>query len=136
MEALYNNQTEQPAELVSWLEKTLENVENGLEHMRSFIARYEKMTEWVYQVSQQVEFAPLYEKKRQLFSIGFNLDDNRMTTSYYDLLASEARQTSYIAIARGEIPVKHWYTLGRSLTVVDRYKGLVSCQNKSGIKNL
>ena len=126
MEALYNNQTEQPAELVSWLEKTLENVENGLEHMRSFIARYEKMTEWVYQVSQQVEFAPLYEKKRQLFSIGFNLDDNRMTTSYYDLLASEARQTSYIAIARGEIPVKHWYTLGRSLTVVDRYKGLVS----------
>ena len=66
------------------------------------------------------------KKKRQLFSIGFNLEENRLSNSYYDLLASEARQTSYIAIARGEVDPKHWKVLGRSLTVVDRYKGLVS----------
>lgn len=126
MDTFDKNLIEQSEEILSWLENVLRNVEEGLEHMRKFIPRYEKMDKWIYNVTQQVEFAPLYEQRRQLFSIGFNLDDNRMTNSYYDLLASEARQTSYIAIARGEVPVKHWYMLGRSLTVVDKYKGLVS----------
>ena len=54
------------------------------------------------------------------------MDDKKITNSYYDLLASEARQASYIAIARGEVPPKHWFMLGRLLTVVDRYQGLVS----------
>jgi hypothetical protein len=73
-----------------------------------------------------MKFLPLYDKKKQLFSIGYNFEDNKLTNSYYDLLASEARLTSYIAIAKGEIPVTHWFKMGRALTVVGRYKGLVS----------
>jgi hypothetical protein len=42
------------------------------------------------------------------------------------LLASEARQTSYLAVARGEVSPKHWFRLGRTLTIVDKYKGLIS----------
>lgn len=72
------------------------------------------------------DFTPLYAEKRELFSIGFNLEDNKRTNSHYDLLASEARQTSYICIARGEVPPEHWFRMGRALTSVDGYKGLVS----------
>lgn len=77
-------------------------------------------------IADETAFAPLYDEKKQLFSIGFNIEENRLTSSYYDLLASEARQTSFLAIARGEVGVKHWFKLGRSLTASDGYRGLVS----------
>ncbi len=72
------------------------------------------------------KFLPLFDSKRQLFSIGYNGDEGLLIKSYYDLLASEARIASYIAIARGEVAKKHWFRLGRKLTRVDNHKGLVS----------
>lgn len=71
-------------------------------------------------------FAPLFNRKRQLFSIGYNVEEGALTKSYYDLLASEARLASYIAVARGEVDNKHWFRLGRKLTQVEGQKGLVS----------
>ncbi|MFA5881448.1 MAG: glucoamylase family protein, partial [Eubacteriales bacterium] len=71
-------------------------------------------------------FIPLFDPKRQLFSIGYNVEEGSLTKSYYDLLASEARLASYIAIARGEVDKKHWFRLGRKLTQVGGYKGLAS----------
>ena len=73
-----------------------------------------------------VQFRPLYNEKKKLFSIGYNLEESKRTDSYYDLLASEARLASYIAISNGEIPSAHWFSMGRTLTVVGKYKGLVS----------
>lgn len=93
---------------------------------QQFNERYNLLIDRIDALSSATRFSSLYDEKRQLFSIGYSIDDNKMTNSYYDLLASEARQTSYIAIARGEVPPKHWFTLGRSLTVVDHFKGLVS----------
>ena len=73
-----------------------------------------------------VDFSLLYDKKKNVFSIGYNLEEGRITNSYYDLLASEARQISFLAVARHEAPVKHWFSLGRSLTKLNHDKGLVS----------
>jgi cellobiose phosphorylase len=120
------NQDENFLELDNWLKEVRVLVEEGERQVKEFILRYEGMIDRINLMSENTLFAPLYEKKRQLFSVGFNIEDNRLSNSYYDLLASEARQTSYIAIARSEVPPKHWYMLGRSLTIVDRYKGLVS----------
>ena len=72
------------------------------------------------------DFSKLYSEKNKLLSIGFNLEDNKMTDSYYDFLASEARQASLVAIAKKDIPVKHWNNLSRTLTTLNGYKGLVS----------
>lgn len=72
------------------------------------------------------KFVPLFDPKRQLFSIGYNVEEGMLTKSYYDLLASEARLASYIAVARGEVDNKHWFRLGRKLTKVEGYRGLVS----------
>lgn len=72
------------------------------------------------------DFTKLYDEKNRLFSIGFNVEENKLTDSYYDLLASEARQTSFVAIAKKDINIKNWYTLSRTLTTLNRYKGLIS----------
>lgn len=87
---------------------------------------FKELTERVQALVEAMKFNPLYDEQRQLFSIGFNVEEGRLTKSYYDLLASEARQASYIAIARGEVSPKHWTRLGRKLVRVGRYKGLIS----------
>lgn len=60
-----------------------------------------------------MDFNFLYDSSRHLLTIGYNLDDFRCDTSYYDLLASEARLGTYTAIALGQLPQQAWFALGR-----------------------
>jgi cyclic beta-1,2-glucan synthetase len=73
-----------------------------------------------------MDFRFLYDEPRKLFSIGFRPADGTLDASCYDLLASEARLTSFIAIAKGEVPSSHWFRLGRALTPVGRGSALIS----------
>ena len=75
---------------------------------------------------KNTDFSVLYNEKIKLLSIGFNIEENQLVDSYYDFLASEARQASIIAIAKKDIPEKHWNILSRTLTTLGKYKGLVS----------
>ena len=52
--------------------------------------------------------------KRQLFSIGYDIESDTLGKSYYDLLASEARQASFVAIAKGDVHQTHWFKLRKS----------------------
>jgi len=74
----------------------------------------------------QTDFSKLFCRETKLFSIGFNLEENKLTDSYYDFLASEARQASLIAIAKRDVPAKHWNALSRTITIFKDYKGLIS----------
>ncbi len=74
----------------------------------------------------ETEFGFLFDPTRKLFSIGYRVADGSLDPSYYDLLASEARTTSFLAIAKGDVPVEHWFHLGRALTPVGRGSALVS----------
>ena len=80
----------------------------------------------VTKLIQDTDFSKLYSISHRLFSIGFNIEDNKLTDSYYDLLASEARQASLIAIAKKDVPSKHWNSLSRTLTILNNKKGLIS----------
>lgn len=71
-------------------------------------------------------FSVLYDYEHHIFSIGFNIEENKLTDSYYDLLASEARQASLVAIAKKDVPVKHWNSLSRTITTLNGYSGLIS----------
>ena len=82
-------------------------------------------------IIQNTDFSILYSKEHQIFSIGFNVEENKLTDSYYDLLASEARQASLIAIAKKDVPVKHWNALSRTLTILGKHKGLISWSGTS-----
>ncbi len=87
-----------------------------------YIVLIDKLSEFI----GQMQFGPLFDNKRQLFYIGYSVDDGHPSKSYYDLLASEARQASYIAIAHNEVERRHWVRLGRKMTIADGSKGLVS----------
>ena len=63
-----------------------------------------------------VEFEFLYNKPAQLLSIGYNVSEHRLDPGCYDLLASESRLASFVAIAQGKLPQKHWFMLGRLLS--------------------
>ena len=63
-----------------------------------------------------MDFRPLYDAETRTFYIGYNLDSNRLDQHHYDLLASEARLASYFAIAKRDVPVEHWFHLGRPIT--------------------
>lgn len=78
------------------------------------------------QMIDETDFRVLYSEEQRLFSIGYNIEENKLTDSYYDLLASEARQASLVAIAKKDIPAKHWNNLSRTMTVLKNYKGLIS----------
>jgi cyclic beta-1,2-glucan synthetase len=69
---------------------------------------------------EEMDFRFLYDEQRKLFSIGFNVTDHRRDNSYYDLLASEARLTSFLAIAKGDVPQEHWFRLGRQMAALNR----------------
>ncbi len=77
-----------------------------------------------------MKFGFLYDAQRKIFSIGYRLADangpGRLDLSYYDLLASEARLASFIAIAKGDVPETHWFHLGRLVTSVDGAPTLLS----------
>ena len=66
----------------------------------------------------RMEYEFLYDSSRHLLAIGYNADDRRRDTSYYDLLASEARLACFVAIAQGQLPQESWFALGRLLTAV------------------
>jgi len=71
-------------------------------------------------------FGFLFDPERELLSIGYRVDDSSLDANFYDLLASEARLASFIAIAKGDLPAKHWFRLGRTLTPIDGGSGLIS----------
>ena len=75
---------------------------------------------------QAMDFDFLFDDARKLFSIGYRVTDGSLDPNCYDLLASEARLASFIAIAKGEAPPAHWFHLGRALTPVGRDSALIS----------
>lgn len=88
--------------------------------------RIDKVIKDIEIIIKDMDFTILYDKKRELFSIGYNLEEDSLGSSYYDLLASESRIASFLAIARNEIETKHWFRLGRAMSNSYRGKSLVS----------
>ncbi|MBK9372535.1 MAG: DUF3131 domain-containing protein [Holophagales bacterium] len=81
-------------------------------------------------LADRMSFGFLFDRERQLFSIGYRLADaggpGRRDPSFYDLLASESRLASFFAIAKGDVPQSHWFRLGRPVVSVGGVPTLVS----------
>ncbi|MCD7974008.1 MAG: hypothetical protein LUG18_15330 [Candidatus Azobacteroides sp.] len=72
----------------------------------------------------QMDFKFLYNEKKNLFTIGYNVIDQRFDSASYDILASEARLSSYIAIAQGQVPMDHWFSMSR-LVIFEKGKPIL-----------
>jgi cyclic beta-1,2-glucan synthetase len=88
--------------------------------------RLEAIAQRAYDYAMEMDFKFLFDADRKLFAIGFQQSTHSLDGSYYDLLASEARLASFLAIAKNDVAVDHWFRLGRTLTYAAGEPALVS----------
>lgn len=85
-----------------------------------------KDIEIISNIINSTDFTKLYNTEKNLFSIGYFTEENKLIDSYYDILMSENRTTSFLAIASKQVTSKHWFALSRKMVKSDGYKGLTS----------
>jgi cyclic beta-1,2-glucan synthetase len=110
VQAFIDQAREQRLDLISEMEGPADKT---AELLRERCAR---LADTASRLAGDMDFTILYNKQRHLFAVGYNLSLGRLDNAHYDLLASEAALTSFLAIARGETPRRHWFQLGRPLT--------------------
>jgi cyclic beta-1,2-glucan synthetase len=111
---------------VARLDALVQELERGSAGSVTLVRRLSRLARRADALFAAMEFGFLFDPTRKLFSIGYRVVDGSLDPSCYDLLASEARLTSFVAIAKGDVPASHWFRLGRALTPVDRGSALVS----------
>ena len=77
-------------------------------------------------MARAMRFDFLFDEQRKLLSIGYRVLESSRDPNCYDLLASEARLASFVAVANGDLPARHWFRLGRTVTPVHGGAALVS----------
>jgi cyclic beta-1,2-glucan synthetase len=90
------------------------------------VERMETVGRRARDMAMAMDFGLLYDPKRRLFSIGYDARSGVLDEAVYDLLASESRLASFVAIAKDDVPAEHWFHLGRSLTAANGATALVS----------
>ena len=98
----------------------------SIREARMLIQRLNEVHAICHRLFHAMDFNLVYNPVGKLFSIGYRVGDGQQDPSHYDLLASECRLTSLIAIAKGDIPATHWFRLGRPLTLIDNDVTLLS----------
>ncbi|MET0681070.1 MAG: glucoamylase family protein, partial [Burkholderiales bacterium] len=121
------------AEMLFWAEATLASIESHRRDVapaayaaRSLERRLTTLAATARTMAGAMEFGFLLDPERKLLSIGYRVADGSLDPSCYDLLASEARLASFVAIAKGDVPSRHWFRLGRAVTPTGRGAALIS----------
>ncbi len=123
------------ADVVAWTEAVAASVashqrdvdvDQSAATAESLVQRISDLDKLAEKMFDEMQFGFLLDPARQLLSIGYQFVEGTLDSSCYDLLASEARLASFIAIAKGEIAPKHWFKLGRAVTPIDRGSALIS----------
>jgi cyclic beta-1,2-glucan synthetase len=120
--------SEQASAWVDWSVRLITEERRRLQadSTEALAPRLEALADRAYRYALEMEFGFLYDQSRKLFAVGYQVAAHALDESYYDLLASEARLASYLAIAKNDIPVEHWFHLGRALTRAAGETALVS----------
>ncbi len=135
LRATINDQPALPCEeLLFWVEALHKTVTQHIddravqpgEQEQQLANRMQQLANAARRMAVGMDFGFLLNTERQLLSIGYSLDDHCLDTSCYDLLASEARLASLFAIAKGDIPTRHWFRLGRPATPISFGSALIS----------
>ncbi len=121
------------AEMLFWAEATQASIESHRRDVtqtadaaRSLERRLGTLETTARAMANAMEFGFLLDPDRKLLAIGYRVAEGSLDPSCYDLLASEARLASFVAIAKGDVPPQHWFRLGRAVTPVGRGAALIS----------
>jgi cellobiose phosphorylase len=107
----YSKVREQDNKLKNLLKKAVDHAKERIKLIEALVSQSGAFA--------NMEYGFLYDKSRHLQTVGYNVEERRRDSSYYDLLASEARLSSFVAIAQDQIPQESWFALGRLLTTID-----------------
>ena len=114
------------ADLVARLDTLIQATSRSADDSAALVQRLSQLSQTADAMFFAMDFKFLFDNTKKLFSIGFRVTDGALDSSFYDLLASEARLTSFVAIAKGDVPTSHWFRLGRFMTPVARGSALIS----------
>lgn len=126
LQSIQEHVSQENRDLQDWLERVKKAFEQAKWFAGETLALVEQLSSACRELSESINMSFLYNTERRLFSIGFNVSEGRLDHAYYDLLASEARLGSFVAIARGDIPAEHWFALGRPYGVIGWRRVLLS----------
>jgi cyclic beta-1,2-glucan synthetase len=112
--------------VVDWLQALEAAVHSGARSAAELCDHCRRLAERSEALALQMDFTLLYDPRRRLFSVGYNLDEGHLDRAYYDLLASESRLASFVAIGKGDAEHRHWFQLGRPLTQTAGTRALLS----------
>ncbi|MFH0801431.1 MAG: glucoamylase family protein [bacterium] len=126
LQEIRNSASPAAVPLFEWLDRIISAFAKAKWMAGETLGSNERLIREVRDLSESMNVRFLYEPERRLFSIGYNVSEGRLDGSCYDLLASEARLGSFIAIARGDVPVEHWFSMSRAYGAVGRRRVLLS----------
>ena len=112
--------------IVEWCDALTYDLELARKNATSLLDNFAALAARAKSFVQDMPFGFLYDPQRHVFHIGYNVESGQLDANYYDLMASEARIASLIAIARGDVPQNHWLYLARPLTEFSGARCLLS----------
>ncbi|MFI5304298.1 MAG: GH36-type glycosyl hydrolase domain-containing protein [Nitrospiria bacterium] len=104
----------------------IEMLKRSVRASELLVNRIEKIINLTQKNFEEMEFEFLFNPVRKLFSLGYRVDGGGLDKGFYDMLASEARVTSFIAIAKGDVSPLNWFHLGRTMTPLYNGSALIS----------
>jgi cyclic beta-1,2-glucan synthetase len=121
------------AEMLTWVEATHRSIASHLRDLgrrgdeaRALERRLAALEQTARSLAEAMQFGFLLDPERKLLAIGYRVAEGERDPSCYDLLASEARLASFVAIAKGDVASRHWFRLGRAVTPVGGGAALIS----------
>jgi cyclic beta-1,2-glucan synthetase len=118
--------TEVDGEALDWCSQFAQALMAAQAAAESLLSDFERLNQEIKALIEGMDFSFLFAADRKVFHIGYNMDSDRLDNSYYDLLASEARIASLLAIAWDEVPQEHWLHLGRPMGTLNGTNALLS----------
>lgn len=110
----------------SWMRDFIARLDSSIENTNSLLDQIHQLQRRINFYFEHMEFGFLFDRQREVFYLGYQVGSGRMDQNHYDLLASEARTASLVAIAKNEVPRSHWLHLGRPFTLVGAHPTLIS----------
>jgi cyclic beta-1,2-glucan synthetase len=114
------------AEMLFWAQAAQRSIESLRTEDPSIKQRLAALEARARAMAGEMDFGFLLDRERRLLSIGYRVAEGQLDPSCYDLLASEARLASFVAIAKGDVMSRHWFRLGRAVTPIGHGAALIS----------
>ncbi len=113
-------------EALGWIDDLSQAIVRGQSGAGVLLSGYNFLAEEAEKYVREMDFTFLYHPQRRIFHLGYNLESSQLDNNFYDLLASEARIASLVAISKGDVPLTHWIQLSRPVTSVEGRRVLLS----------